>query len=324
MVGERTMNLKANRSRYATSFVLAALVLGTTPAIAAPPAGPVLVQLPAQELAALRREVAHARARDARPFSEVAKIVTLAPELNAAARARRAPIALYIAKLGPSALLPLLELLAIDPPRGLPEKSAQTMRQELIEAVGLLRNPRALRVLSPILEDAAEDIETTRAAAEAIARVGTDVAADELVAALATSTEDRARAVVSGMGECRRLRVIQAVAERLRTTTDEATARAAIRTLGRAGNAWVWPTIRDRAEELPIRETAARALVEAFIRHEGDVRTAASNALMVVDARETTALIAEAKRTAGPEAANALDALASRFANNPARTSPPR
>jgi hypothetical protein len=121
------------------------------------------------------------------------------------------------------------------------------------------------------------------------------------------------------MGECRRSRVTTALAERLRTTSDEATARIAARSLGRAGNAWAWRTLGDRSEEARIRETAAKALVDAFVRHDGEARTAASNALMVVDAPQTPALIDEAKKTAGPKTIKALDALATRFARNPAR-----
>ena len=306
-----------------SSLVLAlalALALGLvrpTTALAAPAGA--RARMPERDLDALRREIAQARAADARPFAEVGRIVARATEMNALARARRAPIALYIAKLGPSALMPALELLAVAPPRALQEASVPDVRRELIEAVGRLRDPRALPVLFPLLDDAAEDAATTRATTEAIARIGTDAAADKLLAALAAASTDRARALVASMGECRRLRVTEAIALRLRTTTDEATARAAARALGRAGNAWSWPTFADRREEARIRETAARALVDAFVRHDGDVRSAASNALMVVDAPETPVLLAEARKTASAETARALDALAARFARNPAR-----
>ena len=320
---------KSSRSRswiiVLGSFALA-FAAGSTLATAAPSSvpsdvGAPAVRMPAQELDALRREVARARAADGRPFAELARLVALAPELNERARARRAPLALYVAKLGPNALMPALEMIALAPPRSVPGASGRAIRRELIEAVGLLRDPRALRVLSPILDDVAEDFETTRTATEAMARIGTEAAAQKILSVLATAPADRARAVIGGMGECRQLPVIEALAERLRTATDETTARIAARSLGRAGNAWVWPTLRDRREETRIRETAARALVDAFVRHEGEARSAASNALMVVDAPETPALIADARRaTSSPETARALDELAARFARNPART----
>lgn len=316
MVGERTMKTKL------CSVVILVLLAAAATARAAPPdARGAVVHLPAQDLDALRREVAQARARDARPFAEVGRLVALAPELDARARARKAPVALYLAKLGPDALMPALEMLAIDPPHGVPEAAVPSIRRALIEAVGMLRDPRALRVLFAVLDDTGEDADTTRTATEAIARIGTEAAAEKIVATLGKATSvERARAVIGGMGECRRLRVTEALAEQLRTTNDEATARAAARALGRAGNAWVWPTLGDRSEEGRIRETAARALVDAFVRHDGDIRTAASNALMVVDAPRTPALIAEARKTAPRETAIALDALAARLARNPARS----
>jgi hypothetical protein len=121
------------------------------------------------------------------------------------------------------------------------------------------------------------------------------------------------------MGDCRRIRVTEAIAARLRTTNDDATARAAARSLGRAGNAWAWKTIADRSEESRIRGVAARSLVESYVRHTGEERMAASNALMVVDAPETLTFIADAKRGASPEVVKALDALEARFARNPSR-----
>lgn len=307
------------------TITLCSALFGAAAARAAPPpplrsdAAIAAVRMPKEELAALRREVQTARALDARPFLEVERIVALAPGIDARARARRAPIALYVARMGPSALMPALELLAVNPPRVVPAASAPAVRRALIEAVGMLRDARALHVLIAILEDTTEDPETTRAATEASARIGTEAAAEAIVSALERASGDRARAVIAGMGECRRSRVVEVLAERLRTAPDEATARAAARSLGRAGSAWVWPTLPDRREEALIREAAARALVDAFVRNTRDVRVAASNALMIVDAPQTPALIAAARTTAPPATAKALDELAARFARNPAR-----
>jgi HEAT repeat protein len=190
----------------------------------------------------------------------------------------------------------------------------------VIEALGLLKDARALPVLTAILDDTTEDADTTRSVTEAIARIGTDEAATRILTALDTSSGDRTRAIVGGMGECRRLRVTEALASRIRSTNDEAIARIAARSLGRAGNAWAWSTVADRSEETQVRGAAARALVASFVRTEGEARAAASNALMVVDAPETPSLIAEAKKGASGELSKALDALADRFANNPSRT----
>jgi hypothetical protein len=276
--------------------------------------------MPTKNFAELRRDVAQARTVDPRSFVAVSGIVSHAAENDARARGRKAPIALYLAKLGPSALMPMLEMLALDAPHGVQAETAPALRRDLIEAVGLLRDARGLPVLASILEDKTEDAATTRAVAEAVARIGTDAAATHILTALATATGDRARSIVAGMGECRRLRVTEALAVQLRTTTDEATARAAARSLGRAGNAWVWQTETDRSEEVRIREAAARALVDAYVRRDGEARDAASNALMVVDAPQTPALIADARKGASADTNKALDTLATRFTNNPSRT----
>jgi len=273
-------------------------------------------RLPATEAEALRRAIDEARALDPRPFLTTAKLVDDAPATHARSRGRRAPVGLFLSKLGRDAGLPILERLAFDPPR---DETASVVRRDLVEAVGLLRDTRAVPVLAAILEDETEDAETTRTAAEALARIGTDEAAAHLLTALDDARGERERAIVAGIGECRHLRVTEELARRLRSTTDDDLARAAARSLGRAGNAWAWRTLADRQEESRIRTTAARALVEAYVHHDGDVRVAASNALMVVDAPETPALIEEARRRATPAQRDALDALAMRFARNPTR-----
>lgn len=283
--------------------------------------GAVIDRLPATVAAELRRDIEEARAVDPRPFLRVSEIVHAAPIADAQSQGGKATIALTLAKLGPSGLMPMLEMLAYGPPTDLPHAAVRAIRRDLIEAVGLLRQPRALPVLGAILDDATEDDDTTTSAAEATARLGTDEAATRLIGALddANYRPDRACAILGGMGECRRLRVAESIVAHLQSTPEEATARVAARSLGRIGNAWAWKTAVDRTEEASVRETAARALVDAFVRRGGDARTAADNALMVVDDPHTPALIAEARKNASPDTMKALDALALRFANNPSR-----
>lgn len=318
----RTLAMKKPLASYALALALATLAATTTvtsKAAAAPPNATAGFRLPPKSLAELKVEIAKARSIDPRAFVAVNGIVSHAADADARARGRKAPVALYLAKLGPSALMPMLEMLAIDAPRGVPTASAAGVRRDLIEAVGLLKDARALPVLFTILEDDTEDAATTRTVTEAVARIGTEEAATRLLRALDVSSAQRTHAIIAGMGDCRRLRVTEALASRLRTTNDDAIARAAARSLGRAGNAWAWQTLADRGEEARIRETAARALVDAYVRRAGEERDAASNALMVVDAPQTPALIAEAKKGASPDVVKALDALAERFARNPSR-----
>lgn len=295
-----------------------ALALGSASANAALPT--VGARMPAKSFVALKTEIATARRVDAKSFAVVSSIVAHAADADAHARSGKALTPLMLSQLGPSALLPMLEMLAVEAPKGIPDDAASKVRGSVIEAVGLLRDPKALPVLTPILEDASEDIATTRTVSEAIARIGTDEAGAKLLSTLDSATGDRARAILAGMGECRRLSVTQALAARLASTTDDATANAAARSLGRVGNAWAWKTTADHSEETAVRHAAAAALVQAYARRTGEARQAASNALMVVDAKDTPALIDDAKRGASSETVAALSALAARFARNPTRT----
>lgn len=274
---------------------------------------------PTRVSTSLRSEIAAARAKDVRPFVAVSTIVQNAPAADARARNHKAPLALSFARLGPAGVLPMVELVAFGAPTGVPAETWPRIRREMVEALGVLRDARALPTLLSVLEDAAEDEKTTRTAAEAVARFGTPEAEARLVRALDGAGAERSRAILAGMGECRTPRVVAALATRLAATKDGATARAAVKSLGRAGSAWAWQTEADKTRAVEVRDEAARALVDAFVRWDGEVRTAASNALMVVDAPSTPTRIADAK-AAHPESAAALDALAARFAKNPTRT----
>lgn len=282
----------------------------TTAMFVAPLAAQAMSPLTPAADASLRQSIAQARKTDATPFANVSDIVTKAAERHAAARGRHAPVAQSLARLGAPAVLPILELLAVD--------KSNVARRDLIEATGLLADARALPVLNAIVGDAGEDAETTRTSAEAIARIGTMEAATTLVSTLNAAHGDRERALVAGMGECRRGSVTDALATRARSS-DAALSATAARSLGRAGNAWAWKTLSDHTEEPHIRETAARALVDAFVAHDGEARLAASNALMVVDSPLTPSLIAQARPSAPPATQTALDSLATRFASNPTR-----
>jgi hypothetical protein len=90
-----------------------------------------------------------------------------------------------------------------------------------------------------------------------------------------------------------------------------------VKSLGHVGSAWAWKTLADRSDEAASRETAARALVTAFVQYDGEVREAAAKALLVVDDSHTVALIEAARRGAPADVALALDELARRVANNP-------
>lgn len=263
--------------------------------------------------------VAAPRPASADPRTSVRQAVMHKSALDAKSRGHRAPIALYLRGMGKQALDPMLEMLSGGPAaKGLPEGAVSAARRDLVEAVGLLRDPKAIAVVGGVLDRDA-DADVVRAASQALSRIGTDEAVARLRTALGRASGDRARAILAGMGDCRRKAGAEILAARLHAHPDEATARVLARSLGGAGNAWAWKTLPARGEESAVRALAARALVGAFVAYDGEVREAAAKALLVVDDPSTTSLIASARAGASPDRAAALDALAARFAANPAR-----
>jgi hypothetical protein len=276
-------------------------------------------RLPAQARTELRTSIDKARAADPAAFREVRDMFAKAREADLHARGRKAPNALRLAGLGTKALLPMLELVAFDAPALAPgEKAADraNVNRDLIEAIGLLRDPRAMPVLTAVLARES-DFATTRTAAEAIARMDNDDAASTLVASASKASGERATAILAGMGACHRAVIARTLADRLAAHPDDAAARHVVKSLGHVGSAWAWKTLADRSEEASSRETAARALVAAFVQYTGEAREAAAKALLVVDDSHTVALIEAARRGASGDAALALDDLARRFASNP-------
>jgi hypothetical protein len=226
--------------------------------------------------------------------------------------------------LGQRALMPMLELLAFEghAPADLTPSARAALRVGLLEAVGIIRDARAVPVLARVaLRE--RDVDTTRASADALGRIGTDEAFGALVAALESAdaagaaSGERVQALLLGVGSSRRIDGATLLAKRLDAHPDPATAKAAAKALGTAGNAWAWKTLASRTDEGAVREIAARALVKAYVGYAGEARTAASNALMVVDDVHTAALVTEARRTASADQTAALDELTARLAANP-------
>jgi HEAT repeat protein len=279
-------------------------------------------QLPPDVRLRLSAEIERARIERPAAFSAVATIRSRLPELDAHKRGRYANVGPLLKTIGPSALLPMLEAIAFEgPSRGDLSESAWTAyRSGLLEAVGVLQDPRAGPVLLSVLEGDERDFQVLRSAAEALGYLGDDASAARLVA-LARTRGPKQAAVLAGMGSCRRLSVAQALAGELASRPAEGTALSVVKSLGEVGNAWAWktPGITAKNAARAVRETAARALIAAFVSYGDPVRQAASNALMVVDDPSTPALIQRAQAGPSPLVSEALAGLAVRFQRNPTR-----
>jgi hypothetical protein len=272
--------------------------------------------------AALVAEIQSARKSDPRTFEAVERIRQRLAEFDAQKQGRLAPITSMLKAVGPGALFPMLEHIAIESPaRGdLQDTAWIAWRTGLIEAAGMLRDGRSAAVFAAILDSPETEFYVTRAAASAYGKLGTDEAAAKLVS-MAKTAGPKQKAVLAGMGDCRRTVVAEALAQAIAAHPDEETARLVVRSLSDVGSSWAWktPIVAQSGEEASTRAIAAKALVGAFVAYAGEVRQKASNALMVVDDPSTPGLIAAARTGASPDVQAALDKLAERFARNPVR-----
>lgn len=287
--------------------------------------------LAAKTRSSLEADIARARVETPELFRQVYAVAEHAGAIDAGSRRPGAPLTMHFKVLGPRALMPMLEMLAFDghAPADLTATARAALRVGLVEAVGIVRDGRAVPILTRIaLRE--RDVDMTRASADALGRIGTDEAYTALVAALASAESragttrdahegERVLALLAGVGSSRRVDGVKLLATRLDAQPDAVTARALAKSLGTAGNAWAWRTFTNRTDEATVREGAARALVKAYVAYSGEARSTAANALLVVDDAHTPALLAEARRTASADQAAALDDLGARLAKNPTR-----
>lgn len=283
--------------------------LGTERAHAVAPVTPMLVTTPKLDRARLEAEIALARTRSPRTFEAVARVRAKVEALDARRRGPIPLVATLLEGLGPDAFEALAERVLVADPT-LSGTALRGFRVGVIEAIGALRDPRAVEVLAPLLDDGDELV--TRVAAEAIGKAGGESA---LLARF-----DRP-AVIAGAGTCRRRAMAVALAGVVSRRPSHAAVLSAVRALADVGSSWAWKTgkLPHAGEERDVRAIAGAALIEAFAGFDGEIRKAASNALMVVDDEGTPARIAAAKTGASTDTVAALDQLAIRFAKNPAR-----
>ncbi|MCS6898183.1 MAG: hypothetical protein RMJ98_00470 [Myxococcales bacterium] len=282
-------------------------------------------RLPPAARASLAADVAKARKANPEIFRAVEQIADRLAELDANRRGRYAPITPLLKRLGPKALLPMLERAALQsPPRGnLSDTAWRGWRIALIEASSMIRDARSLPLYLAVLDSDETDFDVLRVTSEAISRLGDETALQKLIA-LAKQPGPRQRPLLAGLGEARRLSAAQTLADASRGVfgpLDDETARFVAKALGEVGSAWVWkmPTTPHKSEEAAIRALAAKALVDLFVARPGEPRSSATAALLMVDDPSTPQLIEQARQGASPQLQQALDELAQRFAKNPLR-----
>jgi hypothetical protein len=268
------------------------------------------------------KEIARANADVPELVKQVRDVASHAKDLDEASRLPGAPLTMHFKALGPRAFGPMIELLAFDArsAKDLSGTPQAALRLGLIEAIGIIRDARAIPVFTNLLDARSSDFDTQRAAAEGLARIGTDDALAALSKSLVTARgTERERAILSGLHDARREAAAKVLASRLDAPDiDEPTAKIAAKSLGGVGNAWAWKTVSQaRNEEAATRAVAARALVKAYVRFSGEARDQAAKSLLVVDDPSTASLVADAKKNANADVLRALTALEQRLSKNP-------
>lgn len=181
-------------------------------------------------------------------------------------------------RLGPDALLPMLDALVFDAPArdGATEAEYNALKIGLLDAVGRLRDPRAENALAAAFRNTTGDVAV--AAAEAVGRSCTDTAFGVLETALGS---DKQSAAIAGLGQCRRVEAAEALSRALDATSDPAEAELIATSLGRVASSWAWQSLGSahQADGLKVRAIATQALVRSFSRFAGEARQASLRGL---------------------------------------------
>ncbi|UQA56396.1 hypothetical protein [Polyangium aurulentum] len=273
--------------------------------------------LPEAARARLVKEVAEAKAQHPEAFAAVRGVRGHRPEVY---RTFRNPVPMVereLRGLGPSALWPMLEAIALEKPPtdGLSSRDTEALAAGLLAAVGSLRDARSGPVLRVAFERSAAGSRVERAAAEAMGRLCGDAELSTLVARSAAGQERRL-AAIGGLGECKRTESAKQLAQ-IAAGSEEAAAEAAIGALGRVGSSWAWQALGREAEAQgeAVRSIAARGLVDAFVAHRrAEARAEVQKAILLVEHPAALDAIDRARGRADQETVIALDALRARVA----------
>jgi hypothetical protein len=235
----------------------------------------------------LKTQIDLDRARVPAAFQSVQRILIEADALNQQKRGQMAPFSMIFKRIGPSALMPMLEVLAFDAPAlsSFDEGTQISLRAGLVEAVGMLRDVRSAPVLKAVLSGNVDEYHLIRSTTEALARLGDDDAVSFLLAYVAEHPERRL-AIWSGLGDCRRAAVAQYLAQQLTQTQVSTEREILVEALRDVGNSWAWQTPavqKHQAEELQVRTVATHALIQAYVNQDARLGKKMEMALRVID-----------------------------------------
>lgn len=270
------------------------------------------VDVPEPSRHAIAAEIAKAKLAEPQAFEAVRKLRGVRREFYGRQRNPVPTAGRELRGLGPSALWAMVDALAFDaPPRdGLSDEERTALTVGLLEAVGVLRDPRAGPVLGAVFERGPAGGRVAKAAAKALGRLCGDAELG-LLGRHAQAGDARRLAAIHGLGECKRAESAGKLAALLAIETEPAAVEALASALGAVGSSWAWEALgpEAKARGLAVREVAAKALVAAYAQRPAEARASLGRAVAAVEHPETAALIERARRGAAPEAQAALDRL---------------
>lgn len=268
--------------------------------------------------AKLEAQILAERSANPKAFEAVKNVKGHRPEVYRNFRNPKPFVLRELRGLGAPALLPMLEALAVKAPeRGsLTDEEWDVLKTGMVDAVGILRDPRARPVLLAAFEAPGHSSAVKLAAGRALGRLGGD-AELALLKKHAVKGDALLLAAIAGLGELRRKESAAHLASLLAAGVEtDAVAEA----MGQLGSSWAWRTLGPKAAPtgLEIRKVLAQALVPGY-RKSPKSRAALGEAILMVDHPSTVALLESERAVAGKHAA-AIDAMITRVERQRART----
>lgn len=274
------------------------------------------VQIDASTRTSLAKDIEAAKAAHPEAFEAVKNVQGHKPEVYQKARNPIPVVGRELRRLGPSALLPMLEALAFEAPArgGATDQEWTALTVGMLEAVGVLRDPRSGPVLRAIFEGGKANAEVLRAAAVGMGQLCGDAELSVLIKRSAAGDALRAPAI-AGLGNCRREAGAKHLAGLLRAAKDEASGELLAKALGRVASSWAWKSMGPAAEKegAKVREVAAKALVDGFVRLGGAARAEIGRALLMTEHKPAAELLAKARPSVDAQTAADIDALSAKL-----------
>jgi hypothetical protein len=241
------------------------------------------VVVDAHALHGVAQQISRAKQADPEAFHALARLRERLADLD--------DVEAELEHLGARGLWPMVEMIGFDPaPRGqFADGVWLSWQTSLLEAAGAVRDRRAAPVFEAVLRSDNQPFAVYRAAAQALARVSDEAGASALIN-LSHGDGLKQDAILAGMGACTRPAVAHALVAELNAHPNPTRAAHVIEGLSELGNVG-----GDKDDDVQVRDEAAQALVTAYVRYDGEVRRAASNALVSVGAPHTELLIENEK-----------------------------